>query len=694
MNVLHFSMKLLAPILLLLFFSFSGFSQIKPCSTDELYRKVCESDPSVKAANQELEQFTKTYTEAAYKADQIYVIPVVFHIIHNYGEENISKLQVLDAIRVMNEDFRKLNPDTNIIVSTFQSIAADSRIEFRLAKKDPSGNCTDGITRTFSGLTNAADDNVKDLVMWDRSKYLNIWVVKSIASGAAGYSYYPGIGEDRDGVVVLHSYVGSTGTSSPGHSRTLTHEVGHYLNLRHTWGNSNEPGLDSNCEEDDLVQDTPNTIGHTSCNLSAVTCSSLDNVQNYMEYSYCSRMFTTGQKNRMRAALTSNTSQRNSLWQPGNLIATGTNDNYITVECNLVPDFKTERLFGCQGLEVQFNDLSYNGDPQSWYWEFPGGIPSVSTDQNPFISYPEPGIFPVNLTVSNSSGNFILQKLNYIRIADTLSGNQIPFSEGFENADIISNNSSWTAFNSGGTGWKRTVTTSQSGFASLKVDNKLNDPGVVHTLISPVIVPEGYYSSLVLNWSMAYSQIDENSDDELRIYLSVDCGNSWILRYIKSGAFLATTPSYHGGTFLPETSEWEVVSRDIFASISYPGTLLVKFEATSNSGNSLYLDNINLTGTVLPNLGLDNPIIGNTLSIHPNPADKDGLIEFSLRQPAQVCIEIRDVLGKLTGQKKFNFVEGDQTVRISNIAASISSGTYSVSLISSDGRISRKLIIH
>ena len=250
-----------------------------------------------------------------------YIIPVVFHIIHDNGPENISDAQVHDAIRVMNDDFNRMNPDWVTVRPDFVDLVADVGIEFRLAQLDPQGNCTNGITRTESDLTYEGDQAMTQLIQWPRNRYMNIWVGAS-ANGAAGYTNYPWVfnnSPQNDGIVVKYDYVGSIGAGSPGRSRTLTHEVGHWLNLRHCWGNSNDPGLEENCSEDDDVEDTPLTIGWTACIVSGSSCGSpLDNVENYMEYSYCSKMFTTGQATRMLAALTSTIAQRNSLWEPGN----------------------------------------------------------------------------------------------------------------------------------------------------------------------------------------------------------------------------------------------------------------------------------------------------------------------------------------------------------------------------------------
>ena len=281
------------------------------CGTDSLLREALKN-PEVRKQREELEKFTKYYIDnKLYQQEKtIKVIPVVFHVIHNYGSENISKAQILDALRIINEDYKLLNTDVSDIIPEFQGIVGNPQVEFRLARKDPNNQCTDGITRTVSPLTFSASDAVKDIISWDTDKYLNIWIVETLENGAGGYSYLPGtpVNDNYRGIILVNSQLGSIGTSNSSNfaARTLTHEIGHFLNLYHVWGYSNEPGLASNCNMDDEVTDTPNTIGTLlTCDLAQNTCSSLDNVQNYMDYATCAKMFTQGQVARMLAAFNS-----------------------------------------------------------------------------------------------------------------------------------------------------------------------------------------------------------------------------------------------------------------------------------------------------------------------------------------------------------------------------------------------------
>ena len=227
--------------LVLLFFTlitgFISYAQShKPCGTDAMTKIAIQNEPSL-AKNLEL---FRLYTDSVAQNSElknnteIRLIPVVIHVMHTGGSNNISDEQIHDALRIINEDFRKLNADTSDVINEFQNIYADIEVEFKLAKLDPEGNCSKGITRTYTQLTNDAGENVKELVGWNPRMYLNIWVVSNIASGAGGYSYLPGSAPNNDGnagIVIRASQFGSIGLSSSGNvsSRSMTHEIGHYL---------------------------------------------------------------------------------------------------------------------------------------------------------------------------------------------------------------------------------------------------------------------------------------------------------------------------------------------------------------------------------------------------------------------------------------------------------------------------------
>lgn len=444
-----------------------------PCShtheTDVMLQNASPSDLSrYNNSRQELENFTQQYIQnnsitAKNDARTIsYTIPVVFHVIHNGGAENISDAQILDALSILNRDYQLQNADTSIVVTPFKNLVADIEIEFKLAQVDPNGDCTSGITRTVSSVSTNANASGNDRIQavvnehgyWPGDEYLNIFIAADIG-GAAGYTYKPNNwlgGDMENGIHVLSHYVGSIGTSSLGTSRTLTHEVGHWLNLDHLWGGSNSPAQAGNCSIDDGVADTPETMGWTSCNLNGTTCDgNLDNVQNYMEYSYCSRMFTVGQKARMHAALNSGVGNRSNIWSSANLISTGVNnpDEFCKAE------FQTSMTQVCAGTQVSFQDLSFD-NPTGWTWSFPGATPSTSTDQNPVVVYDTPGTYAVSLTATDGSVTDTEAKTGYITVLPQVTN--LPFLESFVTNTIPSDY--WERINISGTAqWQRTTAT-------------------------------------------------------------------------------------------------------------------------------------------------------------------------------------------------------------------------------------------
>jgi PKD repeat protein len=205
--------------------------------------------------------------------NQVYTIPVVFHVLHLGGKENIGDDQILNAMSILNRDFAKLNADTISVHPSMRDRIADMRIQFTLATRDPQGGCTNGIVRYRTAETLRGESTSK-IDPWPRSRYMNVWIVDRIISGAAGY--FSGGPAWGDGIVLLHDYTGAIGTGQVGRSRALTHEVGHYLNLSHVWGSNNgvpDPNtpiwaMQAVCG-DDGVEDTPITRGWSSCQASA-----------------------------------------------------------------------------------------------------------------------------------------------------------------------------------------------------------------------------------------------------------------------------------------------------------------------------------------------------------------------------------------------------------------------------------------
>ncbi|GFE71909.1 zinc metalloprotease [Chroococcus sp. FPU101] len=246
---------------------------------------------------------------------EVITIPVVVHVVFNISAENISDAQIESQIRILNEDYRMTNADINLVPDPFKPFKADTYIQFKLAVRDPEGRPTTGITRTrtsqgsFSFTDEVKFDSTGGKDAWPADQYLNIWVC-NLSGGLLGYAQFPGGEPETDGVVILYTAFGDIGTAaSPGNlfnkGRTTTHEVGHWLNLRHIWGD--DFGA---CTGSDDVDDTPNqansNIGKPQ--FPRITCGNSPNgdmFMNYMDYvdDDSMFMFTIGQVARMRAIL-------------------------------------------------------------------------------------------------------------------------------------------------------------------------------------------------------------------------------------------------------------------------------------------------------------------------------------------------------------------------------------------------------
>ena len=581
------------------------FSQTLPmCGTDQVMKKYRHN---INFKNQQLKIENNLINQ---RAENTKIIPIVFHIIHDghiIGEdENISIDQINDVVNILNEDYNMLNEDLDNVIDNFQNIIGNPNIEFRLARLDPQGNCTSGINRIFSEMTKQANDCVKELIAWDDSKYVNIWVVEDIDSdiGAAAYTYLPGAlwGDEVEGIIINHEYVGSIGASSntPYKRHTLTHEFGHYFNLEHTWGwNSN--GDEDNCSYDDNVGDTPNTVGaYSSCNLNQESCGSLDNIQNFMDYASCTCMFTVGQVNRMQTCLNSPISNRNNLWTNNNLWATGTHDDYNTAACLPNVDFfisAPDRI--CISNPIQFINASENTDESTTFsWLLTGSDIEFSSEENPVAIYSEPGEYEVTLTVVNSIGENSFTKIFNVYNSST------NFSENFENTQFPNNPDPslvWSVVApQDEVSWLRSPISSTSTTGSVRIRSRFFDCNRTHYLYTPNLDMSnfglGVGDPLLLLFDIAYGKRNNQTNDLLVVSYSKDCGESWQVRASWDTDELVTTSLMNvGNNFIPNNNEWAEKSVNIQAGAEQ-NDVIIRFEFSGDRGSYLYIDNVRFSG--------------------------------------------------------------------------------------------------
>lgn len=358
-------------------------------------------------------------------------IPIIVHVVHN-GEAigtgtNISQAQVQAQIEVLNEDFRRA-PGTPGFNSN--PVGADIELEFCLSPVDQNGNvmAEPGIHR-YNGAradwsTEQIENILKPTTIWNTNLFYNIWTVRFASSNSnlIGYAQFPdqsGLAglptsgpASTDGVVVRFQSFGSVDKGNfpvmvapYNRGRTLTHETGHWLGLRHIWG-------DGGCGADDFVADTPNADGPSSgCPIGRISCSGVNMIENYMDYTNdaCMNIFTQGQKTRMLAVL--QVSPRRKSLVEGNLC------NPIVADVP-TPNFDVNNTTVLLGGEVSFTDLSTNF-PTSWSWTFAGGDPATSTQRNPVVRYNSPGTYAVTLVATNTLGSSVLlERLSYIDVSE------------------------------------------------------------------------------------------------------------------------------------------------------------------------------------------------------------------------------------------------------------------------------------
>lgn len=686
------------------------------------------------------------------------IIPVVFHIIHGYGPENISKEQVEDAIARLNIDYQKLNDDTLAGTNTwagFNAIRANCNFEFRLAKIDPNGNCTDGIVRSHDERTYYAYYDLLHDYAWNPKKYLNIYSVAfiypagiSLPDGAAigGMSVFPPSnpltplftnGDTlADGVLIRHDGIGAIGTSTAlmgqpinALNRTFTHELGHYFNLYHPFQNMKlmagipMMGADGCATSggpfglvtltNDEVSDTP-PIQTASQNTSLTcfapgernTCNETDDkpdmVENYMDYQfgYCTNLFTNGQNDRIQATMMGD---RRELWSYENLVATGVWDPLAVSICAPIADFKNGSSTICAGSTIEFNDESYNGAVSNRIWTFEGGTPSTSTQENPSINYASEGNYSVKLVVMNANGSDSIIKQNLIHVISSVASQTGDILEDFENG--LNN---WSIVNQNGNGFQITDSASHTGTHSVGLVNfENNASGSVDELISPSFDLSHITGIIKLKFSRAYvgkavaanaiadllygTSSADTIYDKLTLSVSPDCGKTWNVKKTYSGESLGTWAPITTSFKGDSTKFWKQDSIFI-TGVTNKSNLRFKFTFTGKGGNNIFIDRI-CTG--------DCNIVGIEedaaraidLSIYPNPMKANTTINFNLIQNSNVAIDVYDVLGRKTLSVENQKINSGEHQYLIQRNQLNSNGIYFIKIMINNHIITKKIIV-
>lgn len=667
------------------------------CGHNHAEEQALKNHPDILMHREELKRFIDDYNSKKSSADDttVYYIPTVFHIIHEYGTENISDDQVKSCIETMNKDFNAENNDVNQVVPEFANLVGNSKIRFRLATKDVMGNCTNGIEHIYSYKTSTPNDGAK-LNPWQRDMYMNVWVVKRLDPGVAGYAYKPpstntdGEFSKADGIMVLHNYVGTIGTSNLFNSRTLTHEAGHWFNLDHPWGPTNNPGVACG---DDGIEDTPVTEGFTTCNLNnGAICNPpiVENIQNYMDYSFCGRMFTKGQSKHMRTALNSSVSGRNNLWTQENLEKTGTATPYNPPLCTPLPDMTADRQIACVGDAIKFYDYSQRAEVESRVWTIPGADPETSTVKNPTFTFPTEGKYSVTLSTTNATGTETRTWTDYIEVRAGYSDFTVPFTEDFSDFErfratwispnLFNDDHKWSHSFSGGYG---------GGGGAVYFNNFGADQNNYDELISPAFDLQ-FATGAKLKFKYSVAALASDLTESLVVTATNNCGRTWVNvgtideEELFSASQWAESYVANNDAFWVE-KEFNLNNANNFKKPN------VRFRFTFKSagrGNNAWIDDINLTSS---NVGFDDLSTISGLNVYPNPNEGKLTLSFNNMLFGNYTLAIFNALGQEVYAQDLGLRgEGEQQVFID---APLSNGLYNIVLASENGKSAHRFVV-
>ncbi|MES2678610.1 MAG: M43 family zinc metalloprotease [Bacteroidota bacterium] len=683
------------------------FSQEHFCRSTEAQNEWFAQHPELrknfdllqeKAIEEDKAFFSNSHSQQRTMSNATFTIPVVFHILHQGGFENISDAQVMDAVSILNRDYRKLNADTANVVASFKTIIGDTKFQFTLATKDPNGNCTNGIIRHWDTNTDWQGSLGNYAYSWPRANYLNIYVVKSLGSGAAGYTYLPGSGipAAMDAIVILHNYVGSIGTGGGFTSRALTHEVGHWFNLPHTWGGTNQPGVACG---NDGVSDTPVTKGFSGCALNnAQICNPniVENVQNYMDYSYCSHMFTIGQSARMQASANGLTNSRYNLSNTQNLVNTG-----VTVPLfNCVPqlDMSAPSLKVCSGKTLLLSTYTAIANPTSYSWTLSNGATiSSSTTAGANILFSNPGSTTITCVVSNAFGSD--SETILINVANGVTQITSTSPQSFEGGNGIP--AMWTVENPTTPTVKWEVVSNDgasSGVNSVYIKGENAPANTEEMLITPSYDfknnPGAHFT-----FRYAYARATTANKDVFKVQASKDCGGTWKDVFAPANTILAmNSAGTTTATLYPTAAQWVPynLSTDspYFTPFLIEENVLIRFyfkedENGSGFGNRIYLDDINFSTSV----GINEITKAIGFTVFPNPSESSFKVNFTLSDPSNIKYQVISLTGAVmeeTAEK--TFTAGAHEVNV-NSGKQLAKGIYFLNFEMNGVNLCKKLIV-
>lgn len=690
-NMVHKSYLLVTFIFCLPYFT---FGQHEFCGQHIVTEQIFKSYPQSKSdylkfVQRTLQDLKNGGIKSSNRNSIKYTIPVVFHILHDNGSENISNEQVFDQIRILNRDYQKQNADTAKVVASFSDNIANVGFEFVLAKTDPDGRCTNGINRYRTKKTIWDANELDDFIYsWPTDQYLNIYVVKKI-NIAPAYTFLPGtpIPANADVIVCESNYVGSIGTAVFD-SRAITHEVGHWFGLPHIWGLTNAPGVACG---DDFVADTPLTKGFTTCSpYTSKVCNNHveENFQNYMDYAPCKYMFTKGQSSYMVQTIESNINGRSNLVSQNNLIATGI---IFGQSCRTKADFEMSTGSICTGEKMRLTSFSSTGDKLiDLNWEISGPETLTAKDSILEATFNIAGIYFVKLLVSGPNGSDSITKS--FRVYNGENGiiptklfnfsNDSQFYD-FESYNIDNDLISWR--------YENNVGADENPGCLLLENFNSSLSGARHYIETPFFNFTNI-SKPQMSFYYSFARLADEQNDTFKIEYTLDCGTTWkpISMQLTTLIMANNTGGFTSDYFIPSKPDhWKklTISNALYPILRYKPSVKFRFYFRTDNqlgiSNNLYIDELKIWDAAVTSLSNINS--KDKISIVPNPSSFELSVNLSINISDVDQYFIKDNLGN-TIETEMDVLseEGNVIFRI-NQRNQLSAGIYQFVVLKKDG---------
>ncbi|MCF2493383.1 M43 family zinc metalloprotease [Dyadobacter chenhuakuii] len=681
------------------------------CSTMDLLNMRFTRQPALKIMFDQRELRLKqairqrNVTGKSLKTTANVTIPVVFHVVSN-RQSLITDEQILAQLDTINADYAGINGSASRVPSHFRALFGQSGIQFCLAQRTPNETPTTGIERyptsraNFDYTTNLVKHaETGGATAWDTDRYLNIWIC-DLSGGTLGYATFPDDGvPDEQGVVIDFGSLPGGNVAGYNAGKTLTHELGHFFNLYHIWGDDN-----GSCNGTDQVDDTPNQGNSTGACPTGIQTDNCTQTapgimyQNYMDYTSdnCLIMFTKGQVVRMdesfnlsRLSLASSDActPLNLKNKDASLKAITRPDQRICAN-SLTPQVVLENRGKETLTSVNFNAVIDNGTVQTFRWTGSLATFEETTVNLGALSTVE-GNHILTITTSNPNGAADEntandeQTLTFIYYEPFAA----PVVESFESLfppqgwDIVNEDA--------GTTWEKTTTAAKTGAASVKISNFGNEAiGERDYLRSPTVNIAGtdsaYVSFQLAAATYTNSTVEGNVWDTLQVMVSTDCGQTYTSVYKKWGPSLVTRTAATRTAFRPAANEWRSEEINITSFINQ-GEVLIAFVNSNGNENDIFLDDINIrTVTINPNLKEAGFLVT------PNPTSGKVSVQFYPRPEGLRSVSIYNVSGqkiaeqRIAGEVSSNVYDFDLT--------NYASGLYIVKAEFTDRVLTKKIV--